>query len=624
MRLPAIRRVLFAAHSCYLDASNGAAVASRALMRTLARRGAATEVLCGAMLDIDRVLDADHWVHRLAAEDLGESTFSLGAGGFLADLPPHTRFVDDGIPVTVHRGSNTRPHVPDEIEAAEFLRLLDATFDRFSADILVGYGGGKIAKETFARAKARGIRTVFPLHNFGYANATPFVHVDAILVASRFSADHYRRTLSLDCTVLPYLVERERVVAGDREPKYVTFVNPSVEKGVLAFARIADELGRLRPDIPLLVVEGRGDEATLAGCGLDLTGHGNVFLMAHTPDPRKFWRVTRLCLLPSTWKENQPMVAVEAMLNGIPVVGSDRGGIPETLGNAGIVLPLPDWLTPASRDLPTAEEVAPWVEAVIRLWDDAELLEEHRLRALAEARRWDPDVLEPQYARFFAEVRPRPKPQASAPRTVEVAPPWARVARSWDQIPGFFDFAEVYDAAVAAAVDGAVLVEVGCLLGRSTCYLATKIRESGKAITVYAVDTGRGSPSDVTGWEIAPSLGGEYAGTFHRNLIGCGLTDLVVPIVTESTRAARLFPPGSVDFAFIDGDHQYESVLADLRAWWPKVKPGGLLAGHDYRRGDRWGVWVSAAVHDFFQVQEASHPACPHCWAMSKSSSTSP
>lgn len=128
--------------------------------------------------------------------------------------------------------------------------------------------------------------------------------------------------------------------------------------------------------------------------------------MSHTSDPRQFWEVTKLCLMPSLWWENQPLVAVEAMVNGIPVIGSYRGGIPETLGKSGIVLPLPDRLTPATRFLPTPEEVAPWVEAIVRLWDDQAHYDEHRRRAEAESRRWAPEVLEPRYARLFNDVRP--------------------------------------------------------------------------------------------------------------------------------------------------------------------------------------------------------------------------
>lgn len=36
-----------------------------------------------------------------------------------------------------------------------------------------------------------------------------------------------------------------------------------------------------------------------------------------------------------------------------------------------------------------------------------------------------------------------------------------------------------------------------------------------------------------------------------------------------------------LDFAFVDGDHRMEQCLADLEAWWPKIKPGGWLLGHD-------------------------------------------
>jgi hypothetical protein len=195
---------------------------------------------------------------------------------------------------------------------------------------------------------------------------------------------------------------------------------------------------------------------------------------------------------------------------------------------------------------------------------------------------------------------------------------WKRAAVSWDQVPGFFDFAAVYDAAVAAGKDGDKFVEVGCLAGRSTCYLATRIRDSGKTITLYAVDPCTGSPSDSTGQEIAPAVGGTFAGIFHRNILGCGLDNVIVPVVTTSVRAAQLFADESVAFCFIDADHSYESVTADLRAWWPKVRPGGMLAGHDYRQPAPWVAGLTPAVHDFFGVQDAAHLAMTGCWARVK------
>ena len=68
--------------------------------------------------------------------------------------------------------------------------------------------------------------------------------------------------------------------------------------------------------------------------------------------------------------------------------------------------------------MPTATEVEPWTQAVIRLWDDVKFYEEHRRLALAEAWRWDPKILIPRYVEFFRNLKlgPRPKPSRSTGR----------------------------------------------------------------------------------------------------------------------------------------------------------------------------------------------------------------
>lgn len=53
-----------------------------------------------------------------------------------------------------------------------------------------------------------------------------------------------------------------------------------------------------------------------------------------------------------------------------------------------------------------------------------------------------------------------------------------------------------------------------------------------------------------------------------------------------SIEAARIFPESSLDFVYIDACHSYQSVSQDIAAWLPKVRPGGVLAGHDYLRVD--------------------------------------
>jgi hypothetical protein len=51
-----------------------------------------------------------------------------------------------------------------------------------------------------------------------------------------------------------------------------------------------------------------------------------------------------------------------------------------------------------------------------------------------------------------------------------------------------------------------------------------------------------------------------------------------------SVEAAELFHDGTLDFVYIDGNHNLQNVIADLAAWTPKVCSGGIIAGHDYRK----------------------------------------
>ena len=67
-----------------------------------------------------------------------------------------------------------------------------------------------------------------------------------------------------------------------------------------------------------------------------------------------------------------------------------------------------------------------------------------------------------------------------------------------------------------------------------------------------------------------------------------GFEDRAFMLRMKGDDAAELFPDGSLDFVYIDANHNYESVKSDIECWYPKVKYGGLLLGHDYLPNDMY------------------------------------
>ncbi len=149
------------------------------------------------------------------------------------------------------------------------------------------------------------------------------------------------------------------------------------------------------------------------------------------------------------------------------------------------------------------------------------------------------------------------------------------MAKIFETIEGWFDFDNIYELALRRASfhKPARFVEIGVYKGRSACYLAERIVETGRPVRFDVVDTFVGSP-DVGEQDLWSE--------FCANLTRAGLLSRIEPHRCASLDAASEFSDGSLDFVFIDACHSFEAVEQDLAAWWPKLRPGGLFAGHDY------------------------------------------
>jgi predicted O-methyltransferase YrrM len=112
---------------------------------------------------------------------------------------------------------------------------------------------------------------------------------------------------------------------------------------------------------------------------------------------------------------------------------------------------------------------------------------------------------------------------------------------------------------------------------------------------------------------------GVYADAM-ANIIG--LEDRAVMIRCTSEVGSDIFSDESLDFAYIDANHAYDFVKQDIELWWPKVKKGGWLCGHDFLKIDWWNdtnfyangidkhIWSNEFYHGLFGVNPAVEEFC--------------
>jgi len=144
----------------------------------------------------------------------------------------------------------------------------------------------------------------------------------------------------------------------------------------------------------------------------------------------------------------------------------------------------------------------------------------------------------------------------------------------WKQIGGdMFDFPSFYEwisSTLKTHNNGiANLAEVGVADGKSSIFLAEAFANKGKSFNLRMIDNLDYGKSDQL-YEII------------KNVQRSGLGESIQILPYESTVAASKLPNELMHFVFIDASHKYEETKADIRAWWPKMMPDSILAGHDF------------------------------------------
>jgi glycosyltransferase involved in cell wall biosynthesis len=297
-------RVLFATEVPFLpDVHGGAECSIDELARSLIARGHAVEVIARPA----RAAELRHTLWRLAT----------------LRLRPARLDRRNGYPTWV-----ARPW-----RVCEALR---ARIRAFRPDVVTCWnqGAGEIARE--AAQAATPVIVWVPDVSFCWHRDERPLPPDVVMAGcTRFVVGRIRERLGVEAGLLraPHHLDEYRAAA--HAPEAIGLVNPRRSKGV----HIALAVAALLPHRRFVFVRGQSNRKEDGDIDAQAHALPNVTIEASLPDMRPFYARLALLLVPSTCEDAGPRVILEAHVNGIPVVGSDRGGIPEVAGDAGVLLP---------------------------------------------------------------------------------------------------------------------------------------------------------------------------------------------------------------------------------------------------------------------------------------------
>jgi glycosyltransferase involved in cell wall biosynthesis len=194
-----------------------------------------------------------------------------------------------------------------------------------------------------------------------------------VVVIGRHMAGYVRTYLGIEAAVIhpPIYGRPPYRQLGRFGSGAVLMVNPCAVKGVSIFLALADRF----PEIEFAALQGWG---TTAQDREALTRRPNVRLLETVPDIESALAEARLLLMPSLWYEGFGLIAMEAMLRGLPVIASDSGGLEDAKRGTGYVVPVRPVVryersfddTGMPRAVVPEQDIAPWAAALRRLLSD--------------------------------------------------------------------------------------------------------------------------------------------------------------------------------------------------------------------------------------------------------------
>ena len=367
-------KILWYSISSLHDTTNGAAIANKVLLESLARRGFEIKVLNAMVADSAQGLD----VFSKIVEQIKPNPDNK-----------YLQFHDKNIEYFVAKTANhTTPTINTEEQSLLFIMFCQL-LEKFQPDLVMGYSADYFSCYVWHEAACRGIPVAYALCNDLHHNFT-FPDCDLVFTPSEATARAYKEQDGVEIKAVGQFIDRAKVTAKSRdEAKYITLVNSQPKKGLAVLVKLALVWQERHPEQKFLVVNNVSDywqmvrtlhyadgtpfideEALQRDPNLGKTILPNIDRTEHTTEMHLVYGLSKVVLMPSICQEAWGCVATEANFNGIPVLASNTGGLPEAVSEGGVVLPPPASTLQDQYCIPSDEEIKPWVDALERLLNE--------------------------------------------------------------------------------------------------------------------------------------------------------------------------------------------------------------------------------------------------------------